>query len=328
MYFSKYMDEWLYGEDGYYKDFKDIGKDGDFYTAVSTSSFFGASIANYFYKLIEEAKEKRDGWIIEVGAHKGYLLCDIIQWLYTCDSTLIDSLKFGIVERQPNVQKEQLAYIESRFGTDIKVTHFSDIDEVEAKYAFVVANEIFDAFPCELLKDEKVAFVKDDNIEWKDAPKEMLEWAKTHRLVKGEVAVGYEEFASAMSKGIESCDFVTFDYGEKYVRNDFSIRVYQSHKTFPLFDEELNLSESFKNDDITYDVNFGHVIEAFTQNGFKEEVYETQAKALIRFGIIDILEMFAKQTTQAKYAREADKIKTLIAPTIMGDRFKMVHFRK
>jgi SAM-dependent MidA family methyltransferase len=131
-----------------------------------------------------------------------------------------------------------------------------------------------------------------------------------------------------MSKGIKSCDFVTFDYGEKYVRNDFSIRVYQSHKTYPLFDEELNLADSFKKDDITYDVNFGHVIEAFTKNGFKEESYETQARALIRFGIIDILEMFAKQTSQARYAREADKIKTLISPTIMGDRFKMVHFKK
>jgi len=64
----------------------------------------------------------------------------------------------------------------------------------------------------------------------------------------------------------------------------------------------------------------------FENMGFKTEGYETQAKALIRFGLIDILEQFAKQTTQEKYLREADKIKTLIAPTIMGDKFKMVHF--
>jgi len=70
------------------------------------------------------------------------------------------------------------------------------------------------------------------------------------------------------------------------------------------------------------------VSEAFCQAGFEELDYETQARALIRFGLIDILEQFAKQTTQEKYVREADKIKTLISPTIMGDRFKMVHFRK
>jgi SAM-dependent MidA family methyltransferase len=322
------MNEWLYGEEGYYKNFKAIGRSGDFYTAVSTSSFFGASIANYFYTLLKEGKVDRNGWLIEIGAHQGYLLCDMIQWLYTCDPTLVQTLKFGIVERQPEVQKVQLAYIKERFGDDIQITHFNDIAEVKVEYAFVVANEIFDAFPCELIKDEKIASVKADEIRWEEASSEMLEWAKTHRLTQGEIAVGYEDFAKEMASSIQKCDFVTFDYGEKYVRNDFSIRVYRSHETFPLFDEALKLSESYKKDDITYDVNFGHVIEAFLAEGFEEVVYETQARALVRFGLIDILEQFAKQTTQEKYVREADKVKTLISPTMMGDRFKMVHFRK
>ncbi|CAA6802448.1 MAG: COG1565: Uncharacterized conserved protein [uncultured Sulfurovum sp.] len=322
------MNEWLYGEEGYYKTFKDIGKEGDFYTAVSTSSFFGASIANHFYKLIQEESFKRDGWLIEVGAHKGYLLCDMIQWLYTLDPTLVQTLKFGIVERQEHVQQEQLKYIEERFGSDIEISHFSDIDEVEVDYAFVVANEIFDAFPCELIKDGEQAFVTENVVEWKEAETELLAFASTHRQVKGEVAVGYEEFALHMGKGIKKCDFVSFDYGEKFVRNDFSIRVYEQHKTFPLFDEELKLEEAFKKADITYDVNFGHVIEAFEEAGFELDKYETQARALVRFGLIDILEKFAKQATQSNYVREADKIKTLIAPTIMGDKFKMVHFKK
>ena len=328
MYFSVYMNEWLYGEDGYYKNFKEIGKSGDFYTAVSTSSFFGASIANYFYKLMEEGKADRNGWLIEVGAHQGYLLCDMIQWLYTCDPTLVKTLKFGIVERQPEVQKKQLAYVKERFGDDVTITHFNDMAQVEAEYAFVVANEIFDAFPCELLKDKKIAVVQEGEISWEEASAPMLEWAKKHRLAQGEIAVGYQEFAKGMASGIKKCDFISFDYGEKYVRNDFSIRVYRSHETFPLFDEKLVLSESYKKDDITYDVNFEHVSEAFKEAGFEVLDYETQARALIRFGLIDILEQFARQTTQEKYVREADKIKTLISPTIMGDRFKMVHFRK
>ena len=328
MQFSRYMNEWLYGEDGYYKNFKAIGKSGDFYTAVSTSSFFGASIANYFYSLLKEKKADKEGWLIEVGAHQGYLICDMIQWLYTCDPTLVNTLHFGIVERQPEVRKAQLAYIHERFGDDVKITHFHDISEVKAAYAFVVANEIFDAFPCELLKDEKIAEVNEGEIEWVDAPDEMLSWAKRHYLKQGEVAVGYEVFAKEMASGIEHCDFVTFDYGEKYVRNDFSIRVYRSHETFPLFDENLTLSESYQKDDITYDVNFGHVSEAFMAAGFEELSYETQARALVRFGLIDILEMFAKQATQSRYRSEADKVKTLISPTMMGDRFKMIHFRK
>ena len=322
------MNNWLYGEEGYYKTFKAIGKGGDFYTAVSTSSFFGASIANHFYKLIQEESFKKDGWLIEIGAHKGYLLCDMIQWLYTLDSTLVKTLKFGIVERQPHVQQEQLKYIEERFGSDIQITHFNDIDEVEVEYAFVVANEIFDAFPCELIKDGEEAFVENHKVEWREGDKDLLEFASKHRQVKGEVAVGYEAFAQHMAQGIEKCDFVSFDYGEKFVRNDFSVRVYENHKTFPLFDEELTLEEAYQKTDITYDVNFGHVIDAFEEVGFRLDKYETQARALVRFGLIDILEQFAKQATQSNYVREADKVKTLISPTIMGDKFKMVHFVK
>jgi SAM-dependent MidA family methyltransferase len=322
------MNEWLYGDNGYYKNFKAIGKSGDFYTAVSTSSFFGATIANYFYKLIQKDSSKRDGWIIEIGAHQGYLLCDIIQWLYTLEPNLVKGLKFGIVERQKEVQREQLRYIAQRFGTDITIKHFDDIEQVEVNYAFFVANEIFDAFACELIKDGDMAFVKDDVVRWEEAEEDILNFAKKHRLVKGEVAIGYEKFAMDMAKGVERCDFISFDYGEKLVRNDFSIRVYQKHKTFPLFDDELELEKVYQSADITYDVNFGHVIDAFIEAGFRLDSYETQARALIRFGIIDILEMFAKQTTQKRYLREADKIKTLIAPTIMGDKFKMVHFIK
>jgi len=328
MYFSDYMNEWLYGENGYYKKFKAIGKTGDFYTAVSTSSFFGASIANHFFRMLQSGEADRNGWLIEVGAHQGYLLCDMIQWLYTCDPSLIGTLKFGIVERQPEVQKAQQAYIKERFGDDVTVMHFNDLSQINADYAFVVANEIFDAFPCELLKEGQIAVVEKHDISWEQAPEEMLAWAEKHYLNQGEIAVGYEDFAKAMASGIEKCDFVTFDYGEKYVRNDFSIRVYRKHETFPLFDEELDLSESFQKDDITYDVNFKHVSEAFMSAGFREVAYETQARALIRFGLIEILEKFTSQTTQERYLREADKIKTLISPTMMGDRFKMIHLKK
>lgn len=322
------MNNWLYAEQGYYKDFKAIGKEGDFYTAVSTSSFFGASIANHFFNLIQKESFKRNGWLIEIGAHQGYLLCDMIQWLYSCDPMLVKTLKFGIVERQLEVQKAQLEYIAGRFGDDIEITHFDDIDEVEVDYAFVVSNEIFDAFPCELIKDGKQAFVVDNVIEWREADSELLEFAFKHRQVKGEVAVGYEEFALSVARGIKRCDFVSFDYGERFVRNDFSIRVYQKHKTFPLFDNELKLEEVYQSADITYDVNFGHLIDSFEDAGFELVKYETQARALVRFGLIDILEMFKNQTTPSNYIREADKIKTLIAPTIMGDKFKMVHFKK
>ncbi len=328
MYFSGYMNEWLYGEEGYYKKFGAIGKGGDFYTAVSTSAFFGGSIANYLYEGIRSGKYPRDTMLVEIGAHQGYLICDMIQWLYTCDPSLIGEMKFAIVERQPEVQKAQREYIAGRFGDDVSVEIVSSLGELNPRFAFVVANEIFDAFPCELLKDGAIAKVTDHTVAWVDAPAALLEKAAKYRQVKGEIAVGYEEFALEMAAALPNCDFVTFDYGENYVRNDFSVRIYKKHETFPLFDEEVKLGEEFAQSDITYDVNFEHVADAFAEAGFTLAHYETQARALIRFGLIDMLESFARTTTQTVYMREADKIKTLIAPTMMGDKFKMIHLSR
>lgn len=327
MNFSEYMNEWLYGQDGYYKSFKAIGKEGDFYTAVSSSRFFGASIANYFLKLISQDSSKKYGYIVEIGAHRGYLICDIIQWIYSVDPSLLKTLKFAIIEKYPQIIKEQKAYIYSRFGNDVNVEHYSSVNNIKTDYTFAVSNEIFDAFPCELYMDGKIAAVNHDVISWIEAPADMIEWSKKHHLTKGEIAAGYEEFASEFSS-LPKCDFVSFDYGEKYVRNDFSIRIYKEHKTYPLFDESVNLKNLFGNSDITYDVNFAHVIEAFENSGFKVNSFKTQARALVDFGIIEILEQFAKQTTQERYISEADKIKTLISPTIMGDKFKMIHLSK
>ena len=88
------------------------------------------------------------------------------------------------------------------------------------------------------------------------------------------------------------------------------------------------LKNFFKNSDITYDVNFNHVIDSFKSAGANLEIYETQARALVRFGIIDILEQYHKIATTTQYLNQADKVKTLLAPTVMGDRFKLVHFKK
>lgn len=328
MRFSEYMNEWLYGPRGYYRTFRDIGKGGDFYTAVSTSAFFGAAIANRFWRGIQEGRIPRDAWLIEIGAHRGYLLADMIQWLYSCDPTLMESMRFGIVERQAPVQQVQRDYFAERFGSGVQLHQFSSLEEVHVPYGLFVSNEIFDAFPCELYKEGERAEVRDHRIDWVPSEEGLQEFAKRHRLEKGEIAVGYEAFAERVADAAERLEFVSFDYGERYVRNDFSIRVYRRHETFPLFDETLDLKEAFGESDITYDVNFGHVIEAFEGAGMRLEHYETQARALVRYGLIDLLEQYARTASHADYLRQADRIKTLIAPTVMGDRFKVVEFSK
>jgi SAM-dependent MidA family methyltransferase len=121
---------------------------------------------------------------------------------------------------------------------------------------------------------------------------------------------------------------MSFDYGELEARSDFSIRVYQEHKVYPLFDEELDMTKAFGTTDITYDVNFAHVKEAFEAQGMTCIQYATQLVALVEMGILDLLSTLREKASDEIYIQELEKVKVLITPSLMGERFKMIRFIK
>jgi SAM-dependent MidA family methyltransferase len=334
LYFSKYFHKWLYGKNGYYISYKEIGKEGDFFTAVSTSVFFGGSIAKRLIFTIENGWLPSDTTVVEIGAHKGYLLADIIQFIYTIKPELLKTLKFAIVERFVSLQKIQKKYFYDSFGDKIDLIHFNNIESLKLSSAFIVANELFDAFDCELVLTNKknklqVAVVKDHKIYFQDCKnKKILRHCQKYNITKGEISVGFEEFAENLSSNIEQFEFVTFDYGELYPRNDFSCRIYQKHNVYPIFDKNINLQDLFAKSDITYDVNFQHLIDSFNSVEINLIKYDTQLKMLIKFGITNLLKQLYENANENIYLKEINKVKTLLEPTGMGDRFKAVIFRK
>ncbi|WP_457593270.1 SAM-dependent methyltransferase [Hydrogenimonas sp.] len=329
--FSEFMNEWLYGPEGYYSTYKAIGKEGDFYTAVSTSRFFGATIAHYLISLIREKKLSAKTALVEIGAHQGYLLGDMIEWIAQEAPELLETMRFVIVERHPELQRIQKEYFTDRFGEDIALVHCSDPRQIGSKEAFVVANEIFDAFPCDLVYKGKTALVDMNaaySVHFDAQDSQVLDIAERYGQVKGEVARGYEAFATTLYDAAEKMVFASFDYGDREVRNDFSIRIYKGHEVFPLFEEGVDLKSLFGKSDITYDVNFSHVIDAFEGAGFATHAFKTQLRALTEYGLPRLIEQLAALGDRTLYLREVNKIKTLIDPTIMGERFKLVEFHK
>ena len=99
-------------------------------------------------------------------------------------------------------------------------------------------------------------------------------------------------------------------------------------KFFHFLKKNLDLKELYKKSDITFDVNFSFLIECFKDVGAENIIYETQLKGLVRFGIIDLLEILHKNADEKTYLSEANKVKTLLEPVGMGDRFKVAVFRK
>jgi SAM-dependent MidA family methyltransferase len=332
--FSEYFNNWLYDEDGYYATYKQIGKDGDFYTSVSTSPFFGGSIAKKIISTIDEGFLCADTTILEIGAHHGYLLADIIQFIYTLRPELLDTLKFSIVERFDSLQKQQIEYLKESFGDTIKIIHYKDIKDVKLDKAFVIANEIFDAFSCELVytnKEEVLeqAYVENHKIKFIPCTdKNLISHCKKYGITKGEVGVAYDEFVNELCTNITSFEFLTFDYGDRYPRNDFSARVYEKHTVFPIFKEDLDLNKLYKSSDITYDVHFNYLSDCFKKNNVKSITFNTQLKALVEFGIIELLEILKANVSETTYLRQTQNVKTLLEPTGMGDRFKILNVRK
>jgi len=331
--FSTYFHDWLYGQNAYYSNYKTIGKEGDFYTAVSSSKFFGGSIANRILENIENGFLAKDTTILEVGAHHGYLSADIIQFIYTANPDLLKTLSFAIIEKYDHLQEKQKVYFKESFGDTINIKHYKCIEDVKLHNAFIIANEIFDAFPCELVNTKEnileQAFVKNDTIIWeKCEDTELIQICKNNKITKGEVSLGFKWFAQSLKDNIGTFEFITFDYGDEYPRNDFSCRIYQKHNVYPIFDENIDLKQLFKKTDITYDVNFSYLMNCFKEVGIDTIIYETQLKALVRFGIIDLLEILHKNVNEKIYLSETNKVKTLLNPTGMGDRFKMAVFRK
>ncbi|MDX1295510.1 MAG: hypothetical protein R3302_04550, partial [Sulfurimonadaceae bacterium] len=111
-------------------------------------------------------------------------------------------------------------------------------------------------------------------------------------------------------------------------RPDFSLRIYAKHEVFPFFDESIERGDLFGKSDITYDVTFEHVKDAYEESGVKFIELKAQMTALVDMGILDLLEMLRANVEEALYKQELEKVKMLIMPDFLGERFKMIRFRK
>jgi SAM-dependent MidA family methyltransferase len=322
------MSEWLYGENGYYATYKNIGKSGDFYTSVSTSKFFGGTIAKHILSLVDEGFLSEDGVVCEIGAHHGYFLADVIEFIYTLRPKLLNTLKFVIIERFDDLVKFQSDYFKESFGDVVSLTHYKSLSELKCENAFFIANEIFDAFACELYYKGKTARVDGDEVLFDVDNEWVKQKADKYHKDRGEIALGYEEFAKEMNSTCQKFEFMSFDYGEMQARPDFSIRVYEKHKVTPFFDESIKREELFAKSDITYDVTFEHVKDAYEEAGIKFIELKAQMVALVDMGILELLEILKENVEDKIYQQELQKAKMLIMPNFLGERFKMIRFRK
>ena len=75
-------------------------------------------------------------------------------------------------------------------------------------------------------------------------------------------------------------------------------------------------------------MTFAHVKDAYEEAGVEFVELKAQMSALINMGILELLEMLKDNVDEKLYKQELEKVKMLILPDFLGERFKMIRFRK
>ena len=319
MKFSEFFDIWV--NENYYKFGVDIGKKGDFYTNVSVGYLFGACLANYFLKLLKNGEIFSSCKVVEIGANSGDMLADFAQGIFTLEPEILPNLELIIIEPHEILRKRQLETFAKRFGDDIKIKHYENLGECSFDEIFIISNELFDAFSCEVIDADNMLFVDDDlKFHWQKADQNLIALAKKFGITKGEISTSYAKFALQLVSASKKVRFEP--------KNEFSLRIFKDHQVFSLF-EISDLELYFKRSDLTYSLCFKQVEYAFSEAGFKMLKFKKQNDALVNdLGVDEILSLVLEKGSKQAYENAAKQAKFLLSPEFLGEKFKFIEFLK
>ncbi|EAK2336749.1 SAM-dependent methyltransferase [Campylobacter jejuni] len=315
MKFSDFFHAWLH--ESYYKNAVNIGKNGDFFTAVSVGNLFGTLLAKHFLNLIDKKILQFPLELVEIGANEGYLSRDFLAALLELRPEIFSQISFFVIEpheKLKNLQKKTLEGVEFSHKNSLKECHF--------KNAFFFCNELFDSFACELIDHDKMAFVENFKLIFKNMDENLITKCKTLNLTKGELSLELENFFKDLDQACERFIFAGFDYGTFNAQN-FSLRIYQKHEVFSPF--EVSLKDFFGKSDLTYNVNFTHLQKLIKEYDFKPLTFKKQSLALMDFGFEDLLE-YTKNKNIKTYESFLSQAKILFFN--FDEKFHFFEFQK
>jgi SAM-dependent MidA family methyltransferase len=282
-----------------------IGTGGDFYTSADLDPVFGQLLAGQF---TQWAAELKSFTIIELGAGKGLLARDILEHC---------GFPYMILERSPAMR----AYQEDL----LKDYAVRWIDELPRGITgCIFSNEFFDALPVhrivrradvlrEIYVTEQFEEIEGELQEPIDAPVREGQIAE----INLEARYWIRRIAASLERGYH----LAIDYG--YLRDEFyeqscgTLMCYWHHQVVE--DPYIRIGEQ----DITAHVNFSDLIDEGTEVSLETVRFATQMDYLVGLGILDEIEKLATAGDAASMQRLV-KIKRLILPGTMGERFKFL----
>jgi SAM-dependent MidA family methyltransferase len=342
MPFSRFMEQCLYHPlYGYYRNERSrIGAGGDYYSSPSVHPLFGCSVARQLRQMADILDES-DFHVIEMGAGRGFLGKDILDWAEEHAPHFYGRMQYHIVEYNPLPAGEVPGPL-SRHHTKGKVSWIEprlfEAGQRRFRGCFL-SNELVDAFPVHrvCMQDGRLReiYVTEQNGRFAEVWGELSDARlSTHfgslgvTLAEGQQAEAnlraidwMETVASALDKGF----VLTIDYGyladELYAahRREGTLLCYQQHRTSE--DPYDRIGEQ----DITSHVDFSSLIRTGGRAGLAFTGLVCQSRFLIALGVLQEMESLGRNMASIDALKLRLSLKHLIEPEAgMGEAFKVL----
>jgi SAM-dependent MidA family methyltransferase len=306
--FARFMDLALYAPQlGYYvTQATRFGRHGDFLTGPETHPIFGAAIARQIIEVWRRLGEPADFAIREYGAGSGALAEAIVRAVVADAPRLVAGLRYEAVEVNPN-RRDELARRLGSAGSGLRfvaLDPLSAITEPSQSAGFVLANELFDAFPVHRVEQaldglrELFVDVRDDHfVEVARPPStprlaERLAAEDVHLEMgqRAEIALGLDDWFAGLGWWLRRGVVVIIDYGHAsadlygHRRRAGTLLGYVNHR---VVDDPL---VAVGRQDLTAHVDFTALERASAGAGFTPLGLTSQAQFLLDLGLEELLE--------------------------------------
>lgn len=338
--FARFMEMALYAPGfGYYERPERIGRDGDFFTSVSTGPLFGQLLAFQFAEWVDSELPEGKFQVVEAGAHDGRLAADILDWLGRYRPDLVSRLEYFLVESSAARRAWQEKTLRPWTQNVKWVSSIGDFGEPGIS-GIVFSNEFFDAFPVHRLawdaqqsrwREWRVVMAQ-DTFAWKlDMPAGALDGrlpAVPPELAAvlpdgfiTEVSPAALDWWGAAGAALRRGKLLTIDYGfsaENGLRPDRpqgSLRAFAGHHVSD------DLLAQPGEQDLTADVNFFALEKAGRAAGLGPGHLIRQSKFLTQI----VAKIQARPEGFAPWDRKtARQFQTLAHPEQLGHRFQVL----
>lgn len=333
--FKEFMEIALYHPDyGYYTSQKPkIGGFGDYFTASELDPIFGQLLAKQFVEIYQSYFVGKKIDIVEIGSGKGYLLHDIIKTINENYPEIFPYINFFSVEKSEyhrQLQQEILKDFQN-------IKFLDDMSSLPEIQGIIYSNELFDAIPTHMVRKKnqelwEVYITVDENNEVieidKEPSQEILSYLKELNInipdgITTEINIDAAKMIQEIGKKLIKGFVFTIDYGYpsaelyKPYRSRGTLICYHKHTYNENYYQNIGLQ------DITSHVNFSALAHYGKKEGLDTVGFTDQAHFLINLGLAEELNRLYEAGDYKSYER-ANRLKTLVLPKGMGEKFKIL----